>query len=101
SEVVSLLIEVSVSLTLSLLCEALNSLTSFWARVLDTVRAQNWTVPVALTPKLAVPGPVDDDAAGLEPEDEQPAATAATRAVAEKSAKVLRFMCAGSFKDVF
>ena len=44
SEVVSSLIEVRVSLTWRFLCVALNSLTSFWARVLDTVRAQNWTV---------------------------------------------------------
>src|SRR6516225_9370701 len=96
SDVVSSLIEVRVSLTFRLLCETLNSSVSFWARVLDTLRAQNCTVPVALVPKLADPGPeADDDAAGLEPEDEQPAAAAATRAVAEKSAKVLVlfFMC--------
>ena len=88
------------SLTLTLLCEALNSLVSFWAKVLDTVRAQNWTVPVALTPKLADPGPVADDAAGVELEDEQPAAAAATRAVAENSANVLLFMCR-FLQDVF
>ena len=41
SVVVSSLIEVSVSLTWRFLWVALNSLTSFWASVLDTVRAQN------------------------------------------------------------
>jgi hypothetical protein len=70
----------------------LNSLTSFWASVLDTVRAQNCTVPVALTPKFADPGDADE-AAGEEPEDEQPAAAAVARAAADKSASVLRFMC--------
>jgi hypothetical protein len=40
----------------------LNSLTSFCASVLETVRAQNWTVPVALTPN-------DDEA--VEPEEEE------------------------------
>jgi hypothetical protein len=60
---------------------------------LDTVRAQNWTVPVALTPKFADPGDVDDDAAGEEPEDEQPAAAAVASAAADNSASVLRFMC--------
>src|ERR1700734_3426376 len=49
--VTSSLIDVSVSLTWRFLWVALNSLTSFWARLLETVRAQNWTVPVALTPK--------------------------------------------------
>src|SRR5215471_16054484 len=67
SEVVSSLIEVRVSLTFRLLCEALNSSVSFWARVLDTLRAQNCTVPVALAPKLADPGP-EAEAAGVEPE---------------------------------
>src|SRR6201996_3608829 len=52
SDVTSSLIDVSVSLTWRFLWVALNSLTSFWARVLETVRAQNWTVPVALTPKV-------------------------------------------------
>jgi hypothetical protein len=68
------------------------------------VRAQNCTVPVALTPKLADPGPpADDDAAGVVPEDEQPAATPASRATAEKSTMndglllAFLFMC-GSFK---
>jgi hypothetical protein len=60
---------------------------------LDTVRAQNWTVPVALTPKFADPGDADADAAGEELEDEQPAAAAVASAVADKSASVLRFMC--------
>jgi hypothetical protein len=53
-----------------------------------------------LTPKLADPGPVADDAAGVELEDEQPAAAAATRAVAENSANVLFFMCR-FLQDVF
>ena len=52
SDVTSSLIDVSVSLTWRFLWVALNSLTSFWASVLETVRAQNWTVPVALTPKV-------------------------------------------------
>src|SRR5580658_6687188 len=69
SDVTSSLIDVSVSLTLRLEWVALNSLTSFWARVLETVRAQNWTVPVALTPKDADVG-VEE----VVPEDEQPAA---------------------------
>ena len=56
SEVTSSLIEVSVSLTWRFLWVALNSLTSFCARVLETVRAQNWTVPVALTPKVLTTG---------------------------------------------
>src|SRR5579863_4393 len=51
SVVTSSLMDVSVSLTWRFLWLALNSLTSFCARVLETVRAQNWTVPVALTPK--------------------------------------------------
>src|ERR1700729_3314667 len=51
SDVTSSLMDVSVSLTWRFLCVALNSLTSFCARVFDTVRAQNWTVPVALVPK--------------------------------------------------
>jgi hypothetical protein len=101
---------------------ALNSETSFWARVLDTVRAQNWTVPVALTPKFGEPGvlevaPEEDEAEEEaeadaeaaeeeaadelllelgEEEDEHPAAAASTRAVAEKAAMAagLRiFMC--------
>src|SRR5580692_5429112 len=97
SEVVSSLIEVSVSFTFRLLWVALNSLTSFWARVLDTVRAQNCTVPVALTPKFADPGDAAV-AAGVEPDDEHPATAAATRAAAEKSAILVLFMCAGSFK---
>jgi hypothetical protein len=92
------LIEVSVSFTFRLVWVALNSLTSFWARVLDTVRAQNCTVPVALTPKSADPGNADAVAAGEEPDDEHPAAAAATRATAEKSANLVLFMCAGSFK---
>jgi len=68
--VVSSLIDVSVSLTWRFLWVALNSLTSFWARVLETVRAQNWTVPVALTPKLDAvgAGPAAD------PDEEQAAA---------------------------
>ncbi len=98
SEVVSSLIEVSVSFTFRLLWVALNSLTSFWARVLDTVRAQNCTVPVALTPKFADPGDAAAVAAGVEPDDEHPATAAATRAAAEKSAILVLFMCAGSFK---
>src|ERR1700722_6347432 len=61
SDVTSSLIEVSVSLTWRFLWVELNSLTSFCASVLETVRAQNWTVPVALTPN-------DDEA--VEPEEE-------------------------------
>jgi hypothetical protein len=88
-------------LTFSLLWVALNSLTSLAARVLDTVRAQNCTVPVALTPKLADPGPVDDEAAGVGLEDEQPAAAAATRAAAEKSVNVLYLFMCRFLQDVF
>src|ERR1700678_1476212 len=76
--VTSSLIEVSVSLTWRFLCVALNSLTSFWARVLDTVRAQNWTVPVALTPKVLAAGA---ELLG-EAEDEQPAVVIASSAAA-------------------
>src|SRR5580698_6297674 len=78
SDVTSSLIEVSVSLTCRFLWVALNSLTSFWARVLETVRAQNWTVPVALTPKVEEVGA----GAGADPEDEQPAAASSARAAA-------------------
>src|ERR1700678_2376631 len=70
SDVVSSLIDVRVSLTWRFLWVALNSLTSFWARVLETVRAQNWTVPVALTPKLEFVGV----GAAAPPEEEQAAA---------------------------
>src|ERR1700722_11765434 len=50
NDVTSSLIDVSLSLTWRFLWVALNSLTIFCARVLETVRAQNWTVPVAFTP---------------------------------------------------
>ena len=93
SEVTSSLIEVSVSLTWRFLCVALNSLTSFWARVLETVRAQNWTVPVALTPKFADPGDATPSPMGRSPMTSTPTAAAATRAAAEKSANLVLFMC--------
>src|SRR5580700_1968801 len=79
SDVVSSLIDVRVSLTWRFLWVALNSLTSFCARVLETVRAQNWTVPVALTPKGEEVGA---GAAGADPPDEQPAAASSARAAA-------------------
>src|SRR5580693_3864594 len=72
SDVTSSLIDVSVSLTWRFLWVALNSLTSFWASVLETVRAQNWTVPVALTPKVdEVAEPAEE---GVDPDDEHAAA---------------------------
>jgi hypothetical protein len=51
---------------------ALKSLTSFWASGLETVRAQNWTVPVALTPKVDEPAEPAEE--GLDPDDEHAAA---------------------------
>jgi hypothetical protein len=67
-------------LTWRFLWVALNSLTSFCASVLDTVRAQNWTVPVALTPKvdeLAEPAEEGDD-----PDDEHAAAAVSSNTAA-------------------
>src|ERR1700678_4034246 len=81
SVVVSSLIDVSVSLTWRFLCVALNSLTSFWARSLDTLRAQNWTVPVALTPNDEESGVVDGD----DPDEEHPAAASSAMAAAPTS----------------
>jgi hypothetical protein len=60
---------------------ALNSLTSFWASVLETVRAQNWTVPVALTPKEGEPAEEGGD-----PDDEHAAAVSSKTAAAPVSA---------------
>ena len=71
SEVTSSLMDVSLSLTWRSLCVALNPLTSFCASVFDTVRAQNWTVPVALTPKEDEPGDAPEE--GDEPDDEHAA----------------------------
>src|SRR5580698_2223332 len=92
--VTSSLIDVSVSLTWRFLWVALNSLTSFCARVLDTVRAQNWTVPVALTPNV-----LEAFAAVVDVlEDAQPAAATASSAAAviEKYAR-LRLVLVGKF----
>jgi hypothetical protein len=83
----------------------LNSDTSFWARVLDTVRAQKSTVPVALTPKFAEPGAFEVEEFEEEPPelgvDEHPAA-ASTRAAAEKTARAagLRIFMCGSFRHL-
>ena len=80
SDVTSSLIDVSVSLTWRFLWVALNSLTSFCASVLETVRAQNWTVPVALTPKDDEPAePVEE---GDDPDDEHAAAAASSMTAA-------------------
>ncbi len=94
-----MLIDVSVSLTWRFLWVALNSLTSFCARVLDTVRAQNWTVPVALTPNV-----LDAFAAVVDVlEDAQPAAATASSAAAViektgiKEAGRLRLVLVGKF----
>src|ERR1700691_4205067 len=78
--VVSSLIEVSVSLTWRFLWVALTSLTSFWARVLETVRAQNWTVPVALTPKDGEPA--EPGEGGGDPDEEQAAAAVRSKTAA-------------------
>src|ERR1700757_2307651 len=83
SDVTSSLIDVSVSLTWRFLWVALNSLTSFWARVLETVRAQNWTVPVALTPKDDEPAEPADE--GADPDDEHAAAVSSNTAPAPVS----------------
>src|SRR5581483_1796461 len=79
SDVTSSLMDVSVSLTCRFLWDALNSLTSFWASVLDTVRAQNVTVPVALVPNVldCADGALDD-----RPEEEHPAAALLSSAMA-------------------
>src|SRR6202020_1452240 len=81
SDVTSSLIDVSVSLTWRFLWVALNSLTSFCARVLETVRAQNWTVPVALVPKDEAAA---DEEAGEadDPDDEHAAAPASSMTAA-------------------
>ena len=60
---------------------ALNSLTSFCARVLETVRAQNWTVPVAFTPKEEA-APDEEVEEGEDPDDEQAAAAASSMTAA-------------------
>src|ERR1700685_365617 len=75
SDVTSSLIDVSVSLTWRFLWVALNSLTSFCARVLETVRAQNWTVPVAFTPNEEAPDEEEVEE-GEDPDDEHAAAAA-------------------------
>src|ERR1700729_3675386 len=80
SDVTSSLIDVSVSLTWRFLWVELNSLTSFCARVLETVRAQNWTVPVAFTPKLEEPDEEVDE--GGDPDDEHAAAAASSMTAA-------------------
>src|ERR1700722_13160349 len=79
-DVTSSLIDVSVSLTWRFLWVALNSLTSFWARVLETVRAQNWTVPVAFTPNEDEAA--DEEAADGDPDDEHAAAAASSMTAA-------------------
>ena len=79
SDVTSSLIDVSVSLTWRSLWLALNSLTSFCARVLETVRAQNWTVPVAFTPNEDEP---DEEVEGEDPDDEHAAAAASSMTAA-------------------
>jgi hypothetical protein len=85
-------------LTLRFEWVALNSLTSFCARVLETVRAQNWTVPVALTPKDADVG-VEE----VVPEDEQPAAassrTAATPVKILPLKSFIALACLFSLRD--
>src|SRR5882724_5022345 len=93
SVVTSSLIEVSVSLTWTFLWVALNSLTSFWASVFDTVRAQNWTVPVALTPNVLDCGAVEVD----DPEDEQPAAASTVTTAAPTRACLLNSFIAMAF----
>src|SRR5215469_6439409 len=80
SDVTSSLIEVSVSLTWRSLWVALNSLTSFCARVLETVRAQNWTVPVAFTPNEDEPEEEVEE--GEFPDDEHAAAAASSMTAA-------------------
>jgi hypothetical protein len=54
---------------------------------LETVRAENWTVPVALAPKVAEPAEPADD--GLDPDDEH----AAAAAVSSKTAAVPVSVC--------
>src|SRR5215469_16523137 len=80
SDVTSSLMDVSVSLTWRSLWVALNSLTSFCARVLETVRAQNWTVPVAFTPNEDEPDEEVEE--GEEPDDEHAAAAASSMTAA-------------------
>src|SRR6516164_1817067 len=94
SEVTSSLIEVSVSLTWRFLWVALKSLTSFWASVLDTVRAQNWTVPVALVPKVLDCGAAAEDP---DPEDEHAAAASSVAAPTPASACLLKSFIASAF----
>src|SRR5580692_4215087 len=84
SDVTSSLIEVSVSLTWRFLWVELNSLTSFCASVLETVRAQNWTVPVALTPKVDEAAEVAG--AGDDPDEHAAAAESSRTAAAPVSA---------------
>src|SRR6201996_4918641 len=79
SDVTSSLMDVSVSLTWRFLWVALNSLTSFCARSLETERAQNWTVPVALTPKLDEAGPAEE---GVDPDAEHAAAAVSSTTAA-------------------
>ena len=80
SDVTSSLIDVSVSLTWRFLWVALKSLTSFCASVLETVRAQNWTVPVALTPKVDELGEPAEE--GVDPDDEHAAAAVSSMTAA-------------------
>src|SRR6202167_1382571 len=80
SDVTSAWIEVSVSLTWRFLWVELNSLTSFCASVLETVRAQNWTVPVALTPKDGEPA--EPGEGGGDPDEEQAAAAVRSKTAA-------------------
>jgi hypothetical protein len=54
---------------------------------LDTLRAQNWTVPVALTPNDEDDGVVVD---GDDPDEEHPAAASSAMAAAPTSACLLK-----------
>jgi hypothetical protein len=60
---------------------------------LDTVLAQNWTVPVALTPKLLAFGAAEDDG----PEDAHPAAPSSVITAAPVSTCLLNSFIASAF----
>jgi hypothetical protein len=61
---------------------ALNSVTSFWARVLETVRAQNWTVPVAFTPNEEAPDEEVEEEGDEADDEHAPAAASSMTAAA-------------------
>src|SRR5581483_6181654 len=88
SLVTSWVMDVRLSCTFRFLWVALNSSTSFLASVWDTDRAQNCTVPVALSPKSFEP--VEPD--GLEPPEEQAATPSVVSAIATTAARILTIL---------